>query len=572
MSVTPSTHRELRHSLHKKDSQDVVMQDQTLHFALIAPPGAGNEPLHPTLLLRSVSPVSLFDFIRVAGLPGHPLLLDRGQGPLLASAAAFISHGSSQLHHPISALTEDPAQGWTPEFTRVIEELSATNSDEEFRYALRQFITESKIRLFDAVSFHFTNNLSLTDFSQARVYDRSCLQMPIIITVPTPALLATPLSPQYFQAEAYLPRRTLSRLLHQFNHDKLLEMIQRFVQELISTFGLENFRQFKEGAELHNGIDPVSPDPGILPFPPVNKFPDTDHSVFTFTGRCTAVGAGQGPTHSGSGGECTPAALELLMQERDSLLTERGSLKQRLTNHAMALAGFQLQATRDHSTIIHLRSRLSIMAGKYHRFKERAEDFVRVFNTRYAHVVSQQLDLAQQLEFAKDETQELNSVLEDVHSHHGVPRPDDTLWIRTPPPNFTSSPTPPPLSSATILMLNARRQMRRDAEARAAESSDSDNLRNATPADVAKPVVPLPQNVSEMIDYYCLPDYIRILAMVGLEVETIDLEGLITSAQLPPTSPATHDLIQALKIARGEDPTIHRATPSLKIAPSISSR
>jgi hypothetical protein len=120
-------------------------------------------------------------------------------------------------------------------------------------------------------------------------------------------------------------------------------------------------------------------------------------------------------------------------------------------------------------------------------------------------------------------------------------------------------------------MLNARRQIRHDARERAAESSDSDDLRDATPVDVAKPVIPLPQNVSQMIDYYCLPDYIRILAIVSLNVETIDLEGLIMSAQLPPTSPATHDLIQALKIARGEDLTIRRAPANLKMAPSVSS-
>jgi hypothetical protein len=153
MTDAPKTHGKLRRSLHKNKSEDVLMHDPTLHFA---PPGARDEPLHPTVLLRSVSPVSMFDFIRVAGLPGRPLLLDRGQGPLHASAAAFISHGNSRLRHPTSALAEGPAQGWTPEFTRVIEELSATPTDDEFHYALCQFIMESKLRLFDAVSCYFT--------------------------------------------------------------------------------------------------------------------------------------------------------------------------------------------------------------------------------------------------------------------------------------------------------------------------------------------------------------------------------------------------------------------------------
>jgi hypothetical protein len=156
MSDAPQTHGKLHRSLRKDDSEDVPMQDQTLHFALISPPGTRDEPLHPTVLLRSVSPMSLFDFIRVAGLPGHLQLLDGGQGPLLASAAAFIAHGNSQLRYPTSALAEGPAQGWTPEFTRVIEELSATPADEEFHYALHQFVTESKLRLFDAVHDHFT--------------------------------------------------------------------------------------------------------------------------------------------------------------------------------------------------------------------------------------------------------------------------------------------------------------------------------------------------------------------------------------------------------------------------------
>jgi hypothetical protein len=72
------------------------MHDPTLHFALTAPPGACDEPQHPTVLLCSVSPMSLFDFICcIAGLPSHPLLLDCGQGPLHASAAAFISHRNS---------------------------------------------------------------------------------------------------------------------------------------------------------------------------------------------------------------------------------------------------------------------------------------------------------------------------------------------------------------------------------------------------------------------------------------------------------------------------------------------
>jgi hypothetical protein len=388
--------------------------------------------------------------------------------------------------------------------------------------------------------------------------------MPIVITIPTPALLATPLSPQYFQAEAYLPRRTLSRLLHHFDRDKLLEMIQRFIQELINTFGFENFRQFKEGAELHNGVESVSPDPTIPLFPPNSEFPDTDDSIFIFTGHCTAIAEDQGC-------ENTPSSLQRLKQERDNLLTEHNALKQRLNDHAMALASFQFQVTRDSSTIADLRSQLSLMVDKYRCFKKHAEDFVRAFYAQYARVIAQQQGLTQLLEFATDETQELNAELEDIHSRHGIPRPDDTAWIRTPPPDFALSPAPPPLSSAAVLMLDARRQIRRDAEAKAAESFNSDDPRDATPVDVAKPVVPLPQNVSEMIDYYCLPDYIRILAMVGLEVATIDLEGLITSAQLPATSPATHDLIQALKTARGEDLTVRRTPSNLKMAPSISS-
>jgi hypothetical protein len=54
--------------------------------------------------------------------------------------------------------------------------------------------------------------------------------------------------------------------------------------------------------------------------------------------------------------------------------------------------------------------------------------------------------------------QEHNAELEDVHSCHGIPRPDDTTWILTPPPNFTLAPTPPPLFAA-VLMLDIRRQI-----------------------------------------------------------------------------------------------------------------
>jgi hypothetical protein len=108
-------------------------------------------------------------------------------------------------------------------------------------------------------------------------------------------------------------------------------MIQQFIQELIHTFGFENFCQFKEGAELHNDIESISADSAIPPFPPNSEFPDTKDSIGTFTGHCT-VDANQGC-------EDTPSSLQHLKQKRDNLLTERNALKQRLNLGEFPVSG-----------------------------------------------------------------------------------------------------------------------------------------------------------------------------------------------------------------------------------------
>jgi predicted nucleic acid-binding Zn-ribbon protein len=286
------------------------------------------------------------------------------------------------------------------------------------------------------------------------------------------------------------------------------------------------------------------------------------------------------------------------LNRRFNLLTaERDTLKDRLdsltTRTDILKTNYDI-LNIDHDDVV---ERYENITAEYDVYREEA---VRQLRKCYDSAIESQQRLVLEVESAKDDTEELNRELEDLYTNHGAPRQERTSWQRTPaPPIITPLELPSQggqlmrrirQRSQTEKRIEAQKQYRqrylknqnRELRTRSIQTSNPSPPSPSASSHIWQNIpglegYTLPPEVLAVLDECNAPQFVHILAAIGLQHPHVDHWRLIRAARLeevfgrPITT--THTIVVALREALG-DTDSHSSDDEpdreVHVAPSVS--
>jgi predicted nuclease with TOPRIM domain len=292
----------------------------------------------------------------------------------------------------------------------------------------------------------------------------------------------------------------------------------------------------------------------------------------------------------------------------NALSTEHGTLKDRfdsLTTRLDILTTNHNILNLDHDDLV---ERYDNVTAEYDIYREEA---VRQLRKCYDNAIESQQRLVLEVESAKDDTEELNRELEDLYTNHGAPRQENMSWQRAPAPPIIAPLELPSRGGSLTRRVRQNSQLQKRLEAqkqyrqryvkrqyqeirtRSVQTSDTSSVQPSDPSSLPSsltlqdvqlvPGLPkskvytLPPSVLRALEECNAPQYVHILAAIGLEHPHVDHWRLIRAARLeevfgqPLTT--THDIVVALREVLG-DTDSHSSDDEpdceVHVAPSVS--